>query len=74
MAAKMRRQGGHPEATGSNRFERYVTGRFHGLHCCVKTPFLIFLIFIYKQLEWLIGVRQGKGWGLNLPSPNLSVS
>ena len=59
----MWRQEGRPEATGSNRFERYVTGRFHGLYCCVKTPFLIFLFFIYKQLEWLTWVGQGKGWG-----------
>ena len=27
-----------------------------------RPPFL-FLLFIYKQLEWLIWIRQGKGWG-----------
>ena len=63
MAAMMWKQGGHPEATGSNRFERYATGCFHGPHCCVKTPLSYSLLLIYKELEWLIWIRQGKGWG-----------
>ena len=55
VAAMMRRQGGHPEAIGSNRFERYATGRFHGPHCCVKTP----LFYFWNGLFGLGRVRAG---------------
>ena len=53
---------GPPEATGSNRFE-IMSPAASMVPVVVSRPPFLFLLFIYKQLEWLIWVRQGKGWG-----------
>ena len=56
----MRRQGGHPAATGSNRFKRYATGHFHGPHCCVKTPFPIPCFSSTNSVNGLFGLGRAR--------------
>ena len=60
VAAMMQRQGGHPAATGSNRFERYATGHFHGPHCCVKTPFPIPCFSSTNSWNGLFGLGRAR--------------
>ena len=60
VAAMMRRQGGHPEATRSNRFERYATGHFHGSHCCIKTPFPILCFSSTNSWNGLFGLGRAR--------------
>ena len=60
VAVMMRRQGGHPAATGSNCFERYATGHFYGPHCCIKTPFPISYFSSANSWNGLFGLGRAR--------------